>query len=127
MNKLRQAIFGVADELEGRVLDLVQAVNESIIRSVETVLEAVEEITLTLFAAGFHFVTTIIEEAFNLFGAGLAVVLGAPEEEEENLRATSLGFVGGFDPMELDDLGSKAFDFPDRMSSTKSGPQKEDN
>ncbi len=80
---LRGAIFTFVDGFEYRVSGLTATVNEVIIRFVETVLEAAEEITLTLFAAGYHFVTAVIEEGFNLFRASLMVVIGTPEEKED--------------------------------------------
>ncbi len=80
---LRGAIFTFVDGLEDRLLELSQAGKDTVDRAVQTVLEAVEEVTLMLFEAGYHLVTVAIEESFSLFRAGLAVILGRPAEDEE--------------------------------------------
>ena len=91
---LRGAIFAFVDELEERVLGVGTAISEGVSRLIETAS-----------STGLLLVEAVIEEGFNLFRAGLAVVLGTPNEEED-LLATRLGIDGSFefDPVDIDEV-----------------------
>ena len=73
---LRGAIFTFVDGLEERILDGVDDVER-------TVSVLIDVATSTISGLIFNSVDTIINEAFNLFRAGLAVILGRPASEEE--------------------------------------------
>ncbi len=80
---LRGAIFAFVDGLEERVLDGMEDVERTVTNLVETGVVAIRE-TMGIFSGLiFNSTSTIISEAFNLFRAGLAVVLGRPAEDEE--------------------------------------------
>ncbi|KKK55874.1 hypothetical protein LCGC14_3070180 [marine sediment metagenome] len=73
---LRGAIFTFVDGLEERILDGVDDVERTV-----SVLIGVA--TSTISGLIFNSVDTIINETFNLFRAGLAVIFGRPAEDEE--------------------------------------------
>ena len=74
--ELREVIFAFVNGLERRILDGVDDVER-------TVSVLINVATSTISGLIFNSVDTIINEAFNLFRAGLAVILGRPAEDEE--------------------------------------------
>ncbi len=91
---LRRTIFDFVDELEVRVLWAGTAISEGMSRFIETA-----------FDAGLHLVEVVIEEGFNLFRAGLVVILGMPSEKD--LPYSGVGFESlGLLPVDIDEVAA---------------------
>ncbi len=73
---LRGVIFTFVDGLEKRILDGVDDIERTVSVLIDVAVDTISELI-------FNSAATIINEAFNLFRAGLAVILGRPAEDEE--------------------------------------------
>ena len=73
---LRGVIFTFVDGLEKRILDGVDDIERTVSVLIDVAVDTISGLI-------FNSAATIINEAFNLFRAGLAVILGRPAEDEE--------------------------------------------
>ena len=80
---LRGVIFAFVGDFEERVLDGIEAIELAVTNLTELVMGAIQTIVRSIIGLSIGFVHTVVSEGFNLFRAGLAVVLGRPAEDEE--------------------------------------------
>ena len=80
---LRGVIFTFVDGLEEWALNGVEELEIPITNLTEFVMDTIQTIVRSIIGLSVDFMHTVVNEGFNLFRAGLAIVLGRPATEEK--------------------------------------------
>ena len=94
---LRGAIFAFVDELEDRILGVGMVISEGMVRLIEAALNA-----------SLNLVEAVIEEGFNLFRAGLVVIIGMPKK---NTRLANMMGNFGFTSPDIGEVEAAVREF----------------
>ncbi len=94
ITSLRNAVEGVADEAEDRVIGILKATEGAVLAFVSAIFVAIELSARQVVQVGFGLTLTFVSEGFNVVDSVVTAALGAVEDEVEDttadLVATSL-------------------------------------